>query len=66
MTIETNEQTLVYSVDQVAKTMQISRNLAYRLCREGKIPCLHLGQKRMLCPARAIDKLLETGNIDTN
>jgi len=59
------EEALVYSVDQTAKKLGISRNLAYKLCRENKIPCLHLGSKRMLCPAKAIDALLN-GEAELN
>ena len=59
MTTETEK--LVYTVDEVSKMLSISRNLTYKLCREKRIPCIHLGNKRMLCPARAIDALL-SGN----
>jgi excisionase family DNA binding protein len=62
MTIETEK--LVYSVDEVAKKLNISRNLTYRLCRERKIQgVIFLGDRRMVVSAAAIDRLL-AGNSD--
>ena len=64
MTIETEK--LVYSVDEVAKKLNISRNLTYRLCRERKIPgVIFLGDRRMVVSAAAIDKLLSGDNHQT-
>ena len=57
MTIETEK--LVYTVDEVSKLLSCSRNLTYRLCRERKLPVIFLGEKRMVCPAAAIHRLLE-------
>jgi excisionase family DNA binding protein len=52
-----------YSVDEVAMMLSISRNLCYRLAREKKIAgCIHLGTKRMVFSAQAIDGLLSSGN----
>lgn len=50
-------QKLVYTCDEVSKLLRISRNLTYRLCREKKLPVIFCG-KRILCPAKAIDRLL--------
>ena len=53
-------QKLVYSVEEVSKKLSISRNLAYRLCREQKLPgVLFLGQKRIVVSAAAIDRLVQ-------
>ena len=62
-TTETKE---VYSVDEVARKLSISRNLCYRLSREKRLPgAIHLGDKRMIFSAKAIDRLLE-GNTEAN
>ena len=62
MAIETKK--LVYTVDEVSKLISCSRNLAYRLCRERKLPgVIFLGPKRMVVSAVAIDQLL-AGNGD--
>ena len=59
MTTEISEERLVYTVDETARKLCISRNLCYRLCREKKLPgAIHLGSKRMLFSKAAIDKLL--------
>ncbi len=58
MTRETEK--LVYTVEEVSKLLNCSRNLAYRLCRERKIPgVIFLGSKRMVVSVAAIEKLLE-------
>lgn len=59
----TQTQKLVYTVDEVSKILQISRNLTYRLCREGKIPGVIFLGKRMVVSVAAIDRLL-AGNTD--
>jgi excisionase family DNA binding protein len=57
---------LVYSVDEVSKKLQISRNLTYKLAREKRLPgVIHLGSRRMVFSARAIDCLL-SGDNDQN
>jgi predicted DNA-binding transcriptional regulator AlpA len=49
----------VYTVTEVSRKLAISRNLAYRLCREKKLPgVIHLGKWRMVVSVAAIDKLL--------
>jgi len=56
---------LTLSVEEAAKILGIGRNLCFRLCRQGKIPCLSLGQKRLRVPKAAIEKLLQ-GNSQLN
>ena len=57
---------LVYTVDEVARLLGISRNLTYRLCREKKLPgVIHLGSRRMCFSARVIDDLLARGDTWT-
>ena len=54
-----NEDCLTISIEQAAKKIGISRNLAYRLFREKKLPgVIELGPKRMVVSAAAIEKLL--------
>ena len=57
------EGRLVYSVDEVADKLHISRNLAYRLARQGKLPgVIHIGARRMVCAKAKVDALLANGN----
>ncbi len=61
--MQTDTEKLVYSVDEVAAKLGISRNLAYSLARSGQLPgTLRLGQKRLVVSAAAIDKLLAGDN----
>jgi len=56
------DEKLVYSVDEVSEKLGISRNLAYRLARQGKLPgVIHVGNRRMVCSKAKIDALLANG-----
>ena len=48
---------VVYSVPEVGRLLGISKNLAYELARQGKIPTIKAG-RRLLCPKAAIDRWL--------
>lgn len=53
----------VYSVLDVSQKLGISKNLAYRLCREKKLPgVIHLGNWRMVVSKAALDNLLTNGD----
>jgi excisionase family DNA binding protein len=61
------DERLVYSVDEVAQKLSISRNLAYRLARQGKLPgVIHVGNRRMVCAKAKIDALLAGGVSGAN
>lgn len=47
----------VYSVPEVAKTLGISRGLAYEMARSGQIPTIQLG-KRYIVPAVQLELML--------
>jgi len=47
------------TVEEAAETLGISRNLAYQLVREGKIPSIRLGEKRLVVSRAALERLLE-------
>ena len=58
--------TAVYSVDEVSKLLNCSRNLTYKLAREKRLPgVIHLGDKRMIFSAKTIDRLLDEGEAQT-
>jgi excisionase family DNA binding protein len=48
---------LVWSVDETARRLGISRAHAYELIARGDLPSLRLG-RRILVPVRAIEELL--------
>jgi len=54
-----NEESLVLSVAEAARALDLSRVTAYQLVREGAIPSVRLG-RRLLVPRKALLALLET------
>lgn len=50
----------VLTVEELAKELRISKNLAYRQVREGKIYSIKCGD-RYLIPKKALEQLLSGG-----
>jgi excisionase family DNA binding protein len=48
------------TVREVAEMLRVSRPTAYRWCRTGQVPTLHIGGT-LRVPARALVKTLEAG-----
>ena len=53
------ENRMTITVEQAAERLGISRPLAYRLAKSGKIPTIRLGERRILVPICALQKMLE-------
>jgi excisionase family DNA binding protein len=53
-----NPKRVTYSVDEAAKMLGISRNMAYQAVAAGKIPSIRIGERRILIPAAALDRML--------
>lgn len=51
-------ETLVMTVNEAAAALGISRNVAYTLVREGKLPAIRLGAKRLVIPREALVRFL--------
>jgi excisionase family DNA binding protein len=51
----------VYTVDEVAALLGISRNSAYAAIKAGELPSITLG-RRVLIPRVPLDKMLEGNN----
>lgn len=49
---------IVYSVTEVAELLGISRSYAYKLVKEGKIPVLDLGNRKVV-PKAYLDKWIK-------
>lgn len=54
------ENRLCIKVEEAAKMLGISRNFAYELVKQGKLPVIQFG-KRKLIPKAALVKMLEKG-----
>jgi excisionase family DNA binding protein len=51
---------LTYSIKEAAIILSISRNLAYQLAKDGKLPgVIRLGRKRMVVSRAALARVLE-------
>lgn len=58
----TIDRRLCVTVPEAAEMLGISRNFAYQLVREGKLPSIRFG-KRILIPIAALKKMLEEGGV---
>ncbi len=54
----TIDKRLCVTVPEAAEMLGISRNFAYQLVKEGKLPSIRFG-KRILIPRVALEKMLE-------
>ena len=61
----TIDRRLCVTVPEAAEMLGISRNFAYQLVREGKLPSIRFG-KRILIPKAALEKMLENGVMANN
>ena len=55
------EKRLVFTVEETARLLGISRNLAYELAAQGKLGAVRIGQRRLVVPKAALERLLEVG-----
>ena len=56
----TIDRRLCVTVPEAAEMLGVSRNFAYQLVREGKLPSIRFG-KRILIPRAALERMLEKG-----
>lgn len=49
---------LVYSIAQAAEVLGVSTSLVYRLAKEGELPSVRLGDRRLVVPHRALEAYL--------
>lgn len=54
------DERLTLSIPEVAKVLRISRNQAYLLANQGKLPVVRLG-RRLLVPRKRLNDLLSSG-----
>ena len=57
-----DSEKLTLTVSETARLLGISRGLAYEMVRTGELPSVRFG-KRVLIPRRALEKLLEQGQV---
>lgn len=55
-----SEEPLVFTVDEAAVLLRISRGLAFAAVRDGTMPHIRIG-RRILIPRDAVHRLLQAG-----
>jgi len=64
MVSKRQENKLTLSVEEASAMLGISRNLGYKLARQGKFPgVFEIGEKRLLISKDVFMKLLQTAQI---
>lgn len=61
--VETNNgkaERLVFTIEETAKILGISRGTAYLLANTGGIPALRIGQRRLIVPRKALEDFLSS------
>jgi len=58
------KERLTLTVEETAKLLGIGRQLAYERVKTGEIPSLKFG-RRLLVPRKALERLLEQGQVVT-
>jgi len=61
--VETNNgkvERLVFTVEETAKILGISRGTAYLLANTGGIPAIRIGQRRLVVPRKALEDFLSS------
>jgi len=53
-----DDDRLTLTIPEVARLLGISRNLAYELANQHKIPVLRLSQRRLVVPRDALQRML--------
>jgi excisionase family DNA binding protein len=56
-----DDEKLVYTIEQAAEKLSLSRATAYQLAREGRLPVIRISDRRLIVPKRALEKMLEAG-----
>ena len=58
MEVAVHDESLVVSIEEAAKTLGISRSLAYELVHRGVVPSIRLG-RRLVISRRKLSELVE-------
>jgi len=68
--VETNEgktERLVFTIEETARMLGISRGTAYLLANTGGIPVIRIGQRRLVVPRKALEDFLSSaGKVRQN
>ena len=54
---------LTMSIEEAAKVLGVGRNFCYELAKTGQLPTIRLGSRRLVVPRIALEKMLETADV---
>ncbi len=61
--MDTNKtERLTMTVEEAGEALGVSRATAYMLANTGRIPCIRLGDRRLVVPKAALLKMLESSS----
>ena len=60
----TNEERLIYTVEEAGKLLGIGRSAAYEAARSGELPVIRIG-RRWLVSKQALDRMLSEAGQST-
>ena len=49
---------LTMTIPEAARALGISKNLAYALAREGRLPVIHISDRRLVVPKAQLERFL--------
>lgn len=58
------DKPLAVTVEKAGQMLGISRNLAYQLVKEGKIPTIKVGKRRLLVPLVELERLMKVESVE--
>ncbi len=64
--MENNDETAVLTPKEAMKILRCSRSTLYASLKNGCIPCIHLGPRKVIIPRAKLMALLEGGNGGTH
>jgi excisionase family DNA binding protein len=61
-----NGDKLVMTVEEAGRCLGVSRPTAYLLAKQGKIPVIRLGPRRLVVPIAALYRMLENAGCQSS
>ncbi|MBP2639696.1 MAG: DNA-binding protein, excisionase family [Firmicutes bacterium] len=58
MTRRQIDKPMAVTIETAGQLLGISRSLSYQMAKEGKLPTIKLGERRLLVPMVGLEKLL--------
>ncbi|WP_027938714.1 helix-turn-helix domain-containing protein [Anaeroarcus burkinensis] len=58
MTREKSQRPLAVTIKQAGELLGISRSLAYQMARQGELPTVKLGKRRLLVSVEKLEQML--------